>query len=100
MFLLIKRTPKIHKPLVNYSPLGGAMVEITFLATGCDLTVQLQYRFSMHGLRKVDLFALPKCRTNVGKAAPLYRLYNTYNGSYADTDIFLPLHTFKDHVMQ
>ena len=37
MFLLVKRTPKIRKPLVNYSPLGGAMVEITVLATGCSV---------------------------------------------------------------
>lgn len=61
----------------------------------CSLTNDLQYRFPTNGLRHVDLFYVPRSRTNLGKSAPLSRLCRTYNESYNDVDIFENLTQFK-----
>lgn len=61
----------------------------------CSLTNEIQYHFPTHGLRNVDLFKLPRSRTNIGKNAPLYRLCSTYNESYNDVDIFSTERDFK-----
>lgn len=64
----------------------------------CSLSNEICYRFPTHGIREVELFHLPKCRTNLGKASPMYRMCATYNKSFSDFDVFLSYKIFSGQV--
>lgn len=64
----------------------------------CNLTDQISFRYQTHGVRNTQLFYLEQCRTNVGQAAPLYRLCSTYNNRFNSCDIFEPFHIFQKNI--
>lgn len=53
-----------------------------------NISFRVPARPRMRACRSLPLFATPRCRTNAGERAPLYRLVDIHNKHFNDIDIF------------
>ena len=66
-----------------------------------SLASQIQYRFNTHNLRTIRTFAFGIPTTNLGKAAPLFRMCTDYEENFSNVDIFNSnIDTFKGQIKQ